>query len=168
MMMARTAGSDTSTLLAGRDREPAAVGPAEGSAPAAIRAKRCFVEATRELLRGVEHPVARIEHHGEGEPALRALSAALLELETLVARDPGIKLAADDLFGAAVALVAGRRVGSGVVEIRRWRLLRDATVRLRARVAVAQPSHDAGLLGLADQYSVERTRQLLCAGPKTA
>jgi len=144
------------------------VGAAEGSDPAANRSKRCFVGVTHKLLGCIEHTVARIEHQGEGEPALRALSAALLELETLVARNPVIKLAVNDLFEAAVALVAGRSVGSGVVDIRRWRLLRDATVRLRARVAVAQPSLDAGLLGLADQYSVERTRRLLCAGPKTA
>src|SRR5215217_6128372 len=131
-MMARTAGPDTSTLLAGRDLVPA-VGAAEGSDPAANRSKRCFVGVTHKLLGCIEHTVARIEHQGEGEPALRALSAALLELETLVARNPVIKLAVNDLFEAAVALVAGRSVGAGVVDIRRWRLLRDATVRLRAR-----------------------------------
>ena len=165
MMMARTAGPDTSTLFAGRDLVPPAVGPTASSEAAASRPKRCFVGTTRELLRGVEHTVARIEHQGEGEPALRALSAALLELETLVVRDPGIKLAADDLFGAAVALVAGRRVGSGVVEIRRWRLLRDATVRLRA-LPWRSPATTLDCLGLLTSIRSSAPGNCCVPGPR--
>ena len=62
--------------------------------------------------------------------------------------DPGVKMAADDLYESAAALVAARSVGPAGVDVRRWRLLKEANARLRTRLASAQPSEKARLLGL--------------------
>ena len=60
--------------------------------------------------------------------------ASLLEIRALRARDPGIRMAAQDLYEAAAALVIDERAGPGVVDIRRWRLLKEADRRLRRRL----------------------------------
>ena len=66
----------------------------------------------------------------------------------MVVRDPGIRLAADDLYAAATALVADKSGGPETVDIRRWRLLKEAVARLRDQLASAQPSEKAKHLGL--------------------
>jgi hypothetical protein len=43
-------------------------------------------------------------------------------------------MAAQDLYEAAAALVLDERAGLGVVDIRRWRLLKEADRRLRRRL----------------------------------
>ena len=64
------------------------------------------------------------------EAALRELWASLLEIRTLRASDPGIRMAAQDLSEAAAALVIQSRPGTTVVDLRRWRLLKQAGLRL--------------------------------------
>jgi len=103
--------------------------------------ERSLTVAVDELLSVIEQAVARIEQ-GEGA-ALREIWTALHELQAMVARDPGISMAAQDLHGAAEALVAGHGAGSKQVDLRRWRLLKDADRRLRDRLAAARPSDKA-------------------------
>ena len=82
------------------------------------------------------------------QAALRDMSTTLLGLRAMIMHDPGIKMAADDLYDAAAALVAGQSGVPETVDVRRWRLLREADARLRTRLASAQPSEKAKLLGL--------------------
>ena len=96
--------------------------------------------AIDELLGIMAEAIARIEHGDGPEAALREMWATLLELEGLVVRDPGIRMAADDLYAAATALVSDKSVGPAM---RRWRLLKEAHARLRDRLATAQPSEKA-------------------------
>jgi hypothetical protein len=110
--------------------------------------QRSFEAATHDLLGLIEQAIARIEQGEGAEAALHALWAALLEIKAMVERDPGIRMAADDLYEAAAALVAGQSAGPDVVDIRRWRLLKEAGFRLCARLASAQPSEKARVMGL--------------------
>jgi len=118
------------------------------AAPAVSRPERPFEAATHELLGLIEQAVARIEQGAGAEAALRDISATLLGLKAMIVHDPGIKMAADDLYESAAALVAARSVGPAGVDVRRWRLLKEADARLRIRLASAQPSEKARLLGL--------------------
>jgi hypothetical protein len=90
--------------------------------------------ATDALLALTEQAIARIEQVDDGEAALRELWASLLEIRTLRPSDPGIRMAAQDLYEAAAALVIQSRPGTTVVDMRRWRLLKQAGLRLRLRL----------------------------------
>jgi len=116
--------------------------------PVSSRPERSFEVATGELLGQVEQGIARIKRQEGAEAALRELATILSRIEAIVARDPGIKMAADDLYDAAAALVAGQRAEPAAVDIRIQRLMHEADSRLRARLAMAQPSQNAKLLGL--------------------
>src|SRR5215211_2022662 len=107
----------------------------DAAAPAVSRPERPFEAATHELL-------DLIEQGAGAEAALRDISATLLGLRAMIVHDPGIRMAADDLYESAAALVAARSVGPAGVDVRRWRLL-EADVRLRIRLASAQPSEKA-------------------------
>src|SRR4051812_35228350 len=74
--------------------------------------------------------------------AMRELWAALSEMQTMGARDPGIRVAGDDLYGAAAAMVEAQSAGSGV-GVRHWRLLGEAEARLHDRMASARPREKA-------------------------
>jgi hypothetical protein len=101
---------------------------------ATVRQEQTFKAATQALLVLVEQAIARIEQGDEAEAGLRALWASLLELKAFCGRDPGIRMAAQDLYEAAAALVIDRGAGAAVVDIRRWRLLKKADWRLRRRL----------------------------------
>src|SRR4051812_44884270 len=114
--------------------------------PAVSRPELAFRMAVDELLGIVTEAIARIERGDGADAALRELWAALLEVEATVARDPGISMAADDLYEAASALVGDRSGGPETVDVRSWRLLKEADARLRTRLASARPSEKAKLL----------------------
>ena len=117
-------------------------------APAVNKPELAFRVAIDELLGLVGQAVIRIRDGEAADSALRELWATLLELRARVARDPGIRMAADDLYEAASALVAAKSGGPGTVDVRRWRLLNEADARLRARLGSARPSEKAELRGL--------------------
>ena len=100
------------------------------------------------MLGLIAEAVARIEQGAGAEAALRDISATLLGLKAMIVHDPGIKMAADDLYESAAALVAARSVGPAGVGVRNERLLKGADVRLRERLASARPSEKAKLPGL--------------------
>jgi len=116
--------------------------------PAVSRPELAFRVATDELLGTVAEAIAQFKCGDGADAALRELWAALLEVKATVARDPGIRMAADDLYAAAAGLVAATSAGSDGVGVRNERLLKEADVRLRARLASARPSEKAQLLGL--------------------
>src|SRR5215208_4613076 len=123
--------------------------PAVGAIGPAVRVpQRSFGAATDELLSLIEQAIARIEQGEEADAALREMRASLLEIKAMVERDPGIRMAADDLYEAAAALVAGKSAGPDLADVRRWRLLKEAGFRLCARLASAQPSEKARVMGL--------------------
>jgi hypothetical protein len=146
-LMARTTVPEQSHSFVRSNSEPGAR-KHNAAAPAVSRPERPFEAATHELLGLIEQAVARIEQGAGAEAALRDISATLLGLKAMVVHDPGIKMAADDLYESAAALVAARSVGPAGVDVRRWRLLKEADARLRDRLASAQPSEKARLLGL--------------------
>jgi hypothetical protein len=108
--------------------------------PAVSKPELAFRIALDELLGLVGQAVNRIRCGDGADAALRELWAALLELRGTVARDPGIRMAADDLYEAASALVAAKSGGPERVDVRRWRLLNEAEARLRTRLGSARPS----------------------------
>src|SRR4051794_32867367 len=115
----------------------------EVAEPAALTPERSFRLVTDELLGIMRQAILRIRHEDRADAALRELWAVLLELKVVVARDPGIRMAAEDLYAAAAAIVAGQSIGSQRADIRRWRLLTDADARLRDRLASARPTGKA-------------------------
>ena len=146
--MARTAVPERTNLFLTRCNLQPSTPLREVADPAIGRPELAFRVATDELLDTVAEAIARIERGDGAEKALRELWAALLELKAMVARDPGIRMAADDLYAAAAALVGGERAGSEMGTVRRWRLLREADARLRARLSSARPSNKARPSGL--------------------
>ena len=116
--------------------------------PAVSKPELAFRVALDELLGVVGQAVNRIRCGDGADAALRELWAALLELRATVARDPGIRMAADDLHEAASALVAAKSSGPEAADVRRWRLLKEADARLRARLSSARPSEQARQSGL--------------------
>ena len=116
--------------------------------PAVSRPELSFKIAMDELLDLISYTLIRIRGKDGAEAALRELWAALLEVKAKVARDPGIRMAADDLYAAAAALVAATGAGSDRVGVRHERLLKEADLRLRERLASARPSDKPKLLGL--------------------
>ena len=146
--MARTAAPERSTLFLTRCTLQPSTPLHETADPAVSRPELAFRVAVDELLDLIGHTVIRIRGGDGADTALRELWAALLELKAMVARDPGIRMAADDLYAAAAALVGGERAGSEMGTVRRWRLLREADARLRAQLSSARPSNKARPSGL--------------------
>jgi hypothetical protein len=105
--------------------------PGEG---AQGRQDQAIKGAAKSLLALVAQAIVRIEQGDRGEAALRELWASLVEIKALRARDPGIRMAAQDVYEAAAVVVVDTRTGAVVVDIRRWRLLREAHLRLRRRL----------------------------------
>ena len=105
--------------------------PGEG---AEGRQDQAIKGAAKSLLALVAQAIVRIEQGDRGKAALRELWASLVEIKALRARDPGIRMAAQDVYEAAAAVVVDTRTGAVVVDIRRWRLLREAHLRLRRRL----------------------------------
>ena len=105
--------------------------PGEG---AQGRQDQAIKGAAKSLLALVAQAIVRIEQGDRGEAALRELWASLVEIKALRARDPGIRMAAQDVYETAAAAVVDTRTGAVVVDIRRWRLLREAHLRLRRRL----------------------------------
>jgi hypothetical protein len=134
--------SETGAIMPGDTGE---AGPGETFAAAPFQANP-FEKATRERLGFLEGAVARMERGDGAEAALREIGTFLLDLLTLVERDPGLELAADDLYEAAAILASGP--DPAIADARRWRLLKDAARRLRERLDAAHPGERARRLGL--------------------
>jgi len=93
---------------------------------------KIFAQAIRERLERMEPILSRIEQEGS-EADLHNLRLLLIEVISLLERDPGIEAAVDDLYAAAAALVRDSYVASQPLA-RKLRLLRDARQRFCARL----------------------------------
>ena len=97
--------------------------------------RETFAELITERQQAIEFVVARIAQHAESAD-LRDLQVLLVDLTGVLRRNPGIEANADDVYAAAAAVVRDRRAGSQPVK-RKLRLLKDASQRLRERLAGA-------------------------------
>ena len=140
--MARTAAPERITVFLTRCNLEPSTPLHEVAEPAVTKPELAFKIAIDNLLGLAEQAVAQIKQGEGGEAALRELWAALSEMQAVVARDPGIRMAADDLYEAAVAMVEAQSAGSGV-GVRHWRLLGEAEMRLHDRMASARPREKA-------------------------
>jgi hypothetical protein len=147
-MMARTAAPERPNPFLTRCNLEPSTRLHEVVEPAISRPELAFRIAMDELLGLIGQALTRIERGDGADAALRELWAALLEVKATVARDPGIRMAADDLYAAAAALVAAKSGGPETVDVRSCRLLKEADARLRDRLGSARPSEKATLLGL--------------------
>src|SRR4051812_49053255 len=136
--MTPTAARERSTIFVrcNFERPDHAPGIAE---PPSGRPARSFEAAAAELQGLIEQAIRRIKRREAAEASLRELASTLSRMEAIVARDPGTKMAANDLYDAAAALVMAHRTGAAALDVRLWRLLNEADSRLRARLTSARP-----------------------------
>jgi hypothetical protein len=95
-----------------------------------------FVSALEDLLGRIERAAMYIEQRGT-EVDLHELRLALIDVLSLVRRNPGIETATADLYEAALALVDGAAAGPPLA--RQRRLFGEARLRYRERLAEARP-----------------------------
>jgi len=91
-------------------------------------AARAVFDLAEQAIRGIEEGI-------QVEAALRELWASLIECRHLRADDPGIRMAAQDLYEAAALITVHKRAGAAVIDMRLRRLLKQAEGRLKARLA---------------------------------
>ncbi|GEO14049.1 hypothetical protein [Microvirga aerophila] len=94
-----------------------------------------LAEAVDEKLAAIVPVLARIEQIG-GSADLRDLGRHLIDAMNLFQRNPGIEAAADDLYGAAGALVTDSTVRAQPIA-RQLRLLKEAHLRFSSRLVGA-------------------------------
>jgi hypothetical protein len=94
-----------------------------------------LAEAVDEKLAWIGPVLARIEQGGRNAD-LRELAQHLIDAMRLFPRNPGIEAAADDLYGAAAALVTDSTARSQPIA-RKLRLLKEAHLRFSSRLGSA-------------------------------
>ena len=92
-----------------------------------------FAAALEDMSAQIERSMMRIEQGGL-ETDVHDLRLALTDVLGLIERNPGI----EDLYATAVAVV--RDAAEGPPDLRRLRLLREARLRYRERLAKARPT----------------------------
>jgi hypothetical protein len=96
--------------------------------------------ALADLLAQVERAAMTFEQGGR-EIDLHDLRAALIDVLSLIERDPGIEAATEDLYDAAAAFRPD--VTASTPLARRLRLLREARLRYCERLTGARPGERA-------------------------
>lgn len=123
-------------------------------------ARKNFAETIGERIAATELVVDAICQQG-GEVHLHDLRVLLINTMSLLARDPGVEAAVDDLYAAASAIVRDASVGSHPVP-RNIRFLRSALVRFTERVPALlgeEGTNDSmRLRGLDAAYAVQLER----------
>jgi hypothetical protein len=121
---------------------------------------KTFNETIRERVEALELIVTVIAQEGR-EANLHDLRVLLINVMSLLKRNPGIESAADDLYAAAFALVTDSSVGSQPLA-RKLRLLRDARDRFCARLPGAAerngPGEEMRFQGLEAAYAIQLER----------
>ena len=107
-----------------------------------------FAAAIQETVEYVERALARIETGDGVEAEVHNVRAYLVNTLEMIDRDPGIEAAADDLYATAAAFVAGQGRPEDGSPRRDKRVLREAFLRLRDKLASARPSNKAQGMGL--------------------
>jgi hypothetical protein len=129
-------------LGAGAKKVTAMTGLVKPSFPEKATAEQTFELIKEDTTQFIERTVARIARGDSVEAGLRELEAFLLHMMACVKRDPGLEVAAYDLYNAAAVIVASSPISAAVVDARPWRLLMDAARRIRARLNVLVPRQD--------------------------
>ena len=119
-----------------------ATGIVQPSFPEKATTEQTFELIKEETTQFIERTVARIARGDSVEAGLRELEAFLLHMMACVKRDPGLEVAAYDLYNAAAVIVASSPISAAVVDVRPWRLLMDAARRIRARLNALVPRQD--------------------------
>lgn len=101
-----------------------------------------------ETVAYVERALARIEKGEGAETEAHNIRAYLINTLELVDRDPGIDAAADDLYAVAAAFATGSPQPEHGPDRREERVLREAFLRLRDKLAGARPSEKARAMGI--------------------
>ena len=110
---------------------------------------KSFAAAIAQTLEYVERSLARIQEGDGAETEAHNIRVYLVNTLELTHRDPGIEAAADDLYAAATAFVVGQGRPEDGSRRRDARILREAFLRLRDKLADARPSDKARGMGLA-------------------
>ena len=100
-----------------------------------------FANPVDEVLGSIEPTLAKLELDGadaDRRELRQSLRQALINLMTVLERDPGIETATADLYAAATALTE-TCAGPSVPPARTLRLFRDARARFRERLTRARP-----------------------------
>src|SRR6188472_3257368 len=92
--------------------------------------------------------LARLQEGDGAETEAHNICAYLVNTLELTDRDAGIEAAADDLYATATAFVAGQARPEDGSQRRDARVLREAFLRLRDKLASARPSDKARGMGL--------------------
>jgi hypothetical protein len=105
-------------------------------------------ETIAEALSFIDRALTRIEKGESAEAEAHNIRAYLVNTLELVERDSGIEAAADDLYAVVAAFVTGHQQAEHGPERRDRRVLREAFLRLQAKLAASQPSDKAKAMGL--------------------
>lgn len=93
-------------------------------------------EMLADRLNGVESALARIRDGSDAEAAARALRGDLIDILSLVARDPGLDAAVDDLHVAALSMAGASRANASTWA-RQERIIERACTRVVERLEAA-------------------------------
>ena len=104
---------------------------------------RSLHDTLEESLEFIQRALDRIRAGDNADAELHNVRAYLVNVLELVERDPGVEAASDDLYQVATVLAGGSDKGT-----RRSRLLDEAFLRFRDRLASASPSERAVQMGL--------------------
>ena len=104
---------------------------------------RSLHDALEETLGFIQRALDRIRAGDNAEAELHNVRAYLVNVLELVERDAGIEAASDDHYQVTAALVEGTDKGTRMV-----RLLNEAFLRFRDRLAAAMPGQLARQMGL--------------------
>ena len=107
-----------------------------------------LAETLSETLSFIERALMRIENGESAEAEAHNIRAYLVNTLELVERDPGIEAAADDLYAVAAAFLEGHQRAEHGPERRGRRVLREAFLRLEAKLGAGRPSDKATAMGL--------------------
>ncbi len=117
-------------------------GLVQPSHPEKATTEQKFELIKEETTQFIERTVARIARGDSVEAGLRELEAFLLHMMACVKRDPGLEIAAYDLYNAAAVIVASSPISATVVDARSWQLVINAARRIRARLNALVPRQD--------------------------
>jgi hypothetical protein len=106
-----------------------------------------LAETIAETLSFIDRALTRIENGESAEAEAHDIRAYLVMTLELLDRDPGIEAAADDLHAVVAAFVTGHQRAEHGPERRDRRVLREAFLRLQAKLATGQPSDNARTRG---------------------
>lgn len=137
-------------MIGQSEHHPSAQAPVladlQGVYGSADRTTAIFSARKREASEAIADATTRILSGDAPQTALGEMRASLLDMLALFDRDPGLEMAADDLYDAALALAADRSSEAGRAGVRLRRILNDASRRFEVRVGSASHTDESQIL----------------------